>query len=265
MVSVALISLKNKKSPRGLCPDAHISDGVGHLLAVKRCGRANYLSFLMQVSKGGRQLERDNVVHIPIREVRFTPKGDRLSSFNMDGELVPPKALHVRVLPGAIRVFARGPELEPFEREPEVAPVAEGPKVGTTCAGGLSPHPGSYSAVQSNASLVPQDQATSTEDLIPPTVTATTGTNTATPRLAVCQGGLSADVLCRRSSCHALHSQQHSETSTFDLEPVVVPTAEVECQVEPEPVPTAEVECQVEPEPVPTAEVECQVEPEPVV
>lgn len=72
-VNLAVVSLRNGKSPRGLCPASHLSSGHGDLVVVHRCGRLAFLRFLLGVAGGGTHLRQPAVAHIPCSEFLFAP------------------------------------------------------------------------------------------------------------------------------------------------------------------------------------------------
>ena len=72
---MATIALLNDMSTKGMIPDAHLADGVAHLLLVRKCGRFNFLRFLARLAHTGTHIHLPYVERIPIKAVKFFPQG----------------------------------------------------------------------------------------------------------------------------------------------------------------------------------------------
>ena len=99
-VSVANMSLRNDKSPRGLAPDAHLADGVAHLVLVRHCNRLRFLQLLLRLARGGDHLALPMVERIPVTAVRMSLAGaSRIhTSWNVDGELHESSDVRIQVM-----------------------------------------------------------------------------------------------------------------------------------------------------------------------
>jgi diacylglycerol kinase family enzyme len=119
-VNLAVFSLRNGKSPLGLCPPSHLSSGQGDVVLVDRCGRFSFLRFLLGVAGAGTHMQLPHVQHHPCGEFIFVPdkcvcsltvqhnwltreifRSIRrpLSSWNIDGEHVSGQSVHFKVRP----------------------------------------------------------------------------------------------------------------------------------------------------------------------
>jgi hypothetical protein len=72
-VNLAVLSLRNGKSPLGLCPPSHLSSGQGDVVLVDRCGRFSFLRFLLGVAGAGTHMQLPHVQHHPCGEFIFVP------------------------------------------------------------------------------------------------------------------------------------------------------------------------------------------------
>jgi len=142
----ANISCACAKSPEGLSPSAHLADGCLDLVLVKHTSRLQYLRHMIRITSKADQFNFDFVEVHRVREFYFRPlteeneTGDEAdgieesgtreddeerlaaktsastsrprarSIWNVDGELVPHPAIHVKVHRQLIRLFARGIE-----------------------------------------------------------------------------------------------------------------------------------------------------------
>jgi hypothetical protein len=111
----AVCSCRSDRSPLGVAPGAHLSDGHLHLILVRRCSRAQYLRFLMEVARKG--ITEDTPVRFPFIEVQeatafsIASRGGTLGHWNVDGELVRCRRLTGQVHMGLVEVFGRGIEI----------------------------------------------------------------------------------------------------------------------------------------------------------
>lgn len=110
-VGAAIISCRNERAPDGLVADAHLSDGLLHLVLIRDCPHAFYLWHLTQLArKGGNPLNFKFVEHHKTPAFTFTSAGNE-SVWNLDGELFPAHQLSAQVFRGLISLFATGPEV----------------------------------------------------------------------------------------------------------------------------------------------------------
>ncbi|KAJ4706601.1 ceramide kinase-like [Melia azedarach] len=110
-VGAAMISNRNERAPDGLVVDAHLSDGLLHLILIKDCPRAFYLWHLTELArKGGNPLNFEFVEHHKTPAFTFTSFGKQ-SVWNLDGELFQAHQLSAQVFKGLITLFASGPEV----------------------------------------------------------------------------------------------------------------------------------------------------------
>eukprot|EP00042_Codosiga_hollandica_P042861 m.398570 g.398570 ORF g.398570 m.398570 type:complete len:554 (+) comp56428_c0_seq13:2101-3762(+) len=111
-VSLASISLVNEKSSNGYVPDAHLSDGVAHLVLVRKCSRIDYLRFLVSIAHSGTHLSLPFVERIPVVAVNFRPISGTHAEprhWAIDGQEFYDQEINVRMDRQPLRVFARGP------------------------------------------------------------------------------------------------------------------------------------------------------------
>ncbi|XP_044468078.1 ceramide kinase-like isoform X2 [Mangifera indica] len=110
-VGAAIISNRNERAPDGLVVDAHLSDGLLHLILIKDCPHALYLWHLTELArKGGNPLNFEFVEHHKTPAFTFTSSGND-SVWNIDGELFRAHQLSAQVFQGLISLFASGPEV----------------------------------------------------------------------------------------------------------------------------------------------------------
>ncbi|KAK9095220.1 hypothetical protein Scep_026689 [Stephania cephalantha] len=110
-VGAAIISCRNERAPDGLVADAHLADGLLHLILIKDCPLALYLWHLTQLArKDGDPLDFKFVEHYKTPAFTFTSSGEE-SVWNLDGELFQAHQLSAQVFRGLISLFAAGPEL----------------------------------------------------------------------------------------------------------------------------------------------------------
>ncbi|XP_044506917.1 ceramide kinase-like isoform X3 [Mangifera indica] len=110
-VGAAVISNRNEKAPDGLVVDAHLADGLLHLILIKDCPHVLYLWHLIELTrKGGNPLNFKFVEHYKTPAFTFTSSGNE-SVWNLDGELFRAHQLSAQVFQGLISLFASGPEV----------------------------------------------------------------------------------------------------------------------------------------------------------
>ncbi|XP_058104355.1 ceramide kinase isoform X2 [Magnolia sinica] len=110
-VGAAIISCRNERAPDGLVADAHLADGLMHLILIKDCPRTFYLWHLTQLTrKGSNPLNFEFVEHHKTTAFTFTSSSDE-SAWNLDGELLQARQLSAQVFRGLISLFAAGPEI----------------------------------------------------------------------------------------------------------------------------------------------------------
>ncbi|XP_044468579.1 ceramide kinase-like [Mangifera indica] len=110
-VGAAIISNRNERAPDGLVVDAHLSDGLLHLILIKDCPHTLYLWHLTELArKGGNPLNFEFVEQHKTPAFTFTSSGND-SVWNIDGELFRAHQLSAQVFQGLISLFASGPEV----------------------------------------------------------------------------------------------------------------------------------------------------------
>lgn len=110
-VMVLLPSCRSNKSRKGVAPYNHLSDGKALLVLVKACNPLQYAHFLLELAKGGAVRGKFPYVDVvDVSALQMTPLGEG-SHWNVDGELLPSKALHAQVHGAMVDVFARGPDV----------------------------------------------------------------------------------------------------------------------------------------------------------
>ncbi|XP_031281217.1 ceramide kinase-like [Pistacia vera] len=110
-IGAAVISNRNERAPDGLVVDAHLSDGLLHLILIKDCPHALYLWHLTELArKGGNPLNFEFVEHHKTPAFTFTSSGNE-SVWNLDGEVFRAHQLSAQVFQGLISLFASGPEV----------------------------------------------------------------------------------------------------------------------------------------------------------
>ncbi|XP_067091031.1 ceramide kinase isoform X2 [Osmerus mordax] len=142
-INAASMSCACPRSPNGLSPAAHLSDGTTDLILVRKCSRFDFLRHLLRHTSKDDQFDLGFVEVHRVRRFRFTPRhcqsdseldlrepGKRLfsqicrdhpscscrpsySSWNCDGEILPHAAIDVGVHCQLIKLFARGIEETP--------------------------------------------------------------------------------------------------------------------------------------------------------
>ncbi|KAL9240367.1 hypothetical protein vseg_014595 [Gypsophila vaccaria] len=109
-VGAAVISCRNERAPDGLVADAHLSDGLLHLILIKNCPHALYLWHLTHLArKGGAPLDFKFVEHHKTPAFAFTSVGKE-GVWNLDGEILQAHKLSAQVFRGLVNLFAAGPE-----------------------------------------------------------------------------------------------------------------------------------------------------------
>ncbi|KAJ0100013.1 hypothetical protein Patl1_20724 [Pistacia atlantica] len=87
-IDAAVISNRNERAPDGLVVDAHLSDGLLHLILIKDCPHALYLWHLTELArKSGNPLNFEFVEHHKTPAFTFTSSGNE-SVWNLDGEIL---------------------------------------------------------------------------------------------------------------------------------------------------------------------------------
>ncbi|PQQ00104.1 ceramide kinase [Prunus yedoensis var. nudiflora] len=110
-IGAAVIACRNDRAPDGLVVDAHLSDGLMHLILIKDCSHALYLWHLTQLArKGGNPFDFKFVEHHKTTAFTFTSSGNE-SVWNLDGELFQAHQLSAQVFRGLVSLFASGPEV----------------------------------------------------------------------------------------------------------------------------------------------------------
>ncbi|CAO2839099.1 unnamed protein product [Amaranthus hypochondriacus] len=110
-VGAAVISCRNERAPDGLVADAHLADGLLHLILIKNCPHALYLWHLTHLArKGGSPLDFKFVEHHKTRAFAFTSLGKE-AVWNLDGEILRAHKLSAQVFRGLVSLFANGPEV----------------------------------------------------------------------------------------------------------------------------------------------------------
>ncbi|XP_021842171.1 ceramide kinase isoform X2 [Spinacia oleracea] len=110
-VGAAVISCRNERAPDGLVADAHLSDGLLHLILIKNCSHALYLWHLTHLArKGGSPLDFKFVEHHKTPAFAFTSFGKE-GVWNLDGEILRAHKLSAQVFRGLVSLFANGPEV----------------------------------------------------------------------------------------------------------------------------------------------------------
>ncbi|XP_021751997.1 ceramide kinase-like isoform X5 [Chenopodium quinoa] len=110
-VGAAVMSCRNERAPDGLVADAHLADGLLHLILVKNCSHALYLWHLTHLAKkGGSPLDFKFVEHYKTPAFAFTSYGKE-GVWNLDGEILRAHKLSAQVFRGLISLFANGPEV----------------------------------------------------------------------------------------------------------------------------------------------------------
>jgi ceramide kinase len=110
-VNVALLTLSCAKSPEGMAPFAHMSDGAAYLILVRNCWRAQFLRFLIRLATTSQFHDLPYVTVRKCSQIRFTPHLDtRYGHWNVDGELHVPVPTTMKIIPSALPLFTRGIE-----------------------------------------------------------------------------------------------------------------------------------------------------------
>ncbi|KMS98908.1 hypothetical protein BVRB_3g067980 isoform A [Beta vulgaris subsp. vulgaris] len=110
-VGAAVISCRNERAPDGLVADAHLADGLLHLILIRNCSHALYLWHLTNLAKkGGTPLDFKFVEHYKTPAFAFTSLGKE-GVWNLDGEILRAHKLSAQVFRGLISLFANGPEV----------------------------------------------------------------------------------------------------------------------------------------------------------
>lgn len=109
-ILICVTPCRSDKSPHGVFPGAHLSDGRLHLVLVHKCRKRENLSFLIDMARRGIAEGRHKFVQIfNVRHVHVDPVNGT-SSWNIDGENIAIQTLTATVHNGLLEVFARGVE-----------------------------------------------------------------------------------------------------------------------------------------------------------
>ncbi|XP_048865277.1 ceramide kinase-like [Brienomyrus brachyistius] len=132
-INAASMSCACPRSPEGMSPAAHLSDGTTDLILVRDCSRLDFLRHLYRHTNTSDQFDMGFVEVHRIRRFCFVPgndlepewKGARPTQFSpsygcqptcgrwsCDGELLPQATIEVGVHCGLIQLFARGIEAQ---------------------------------------------------------------------------------------------------------------------------------------------------------
>ncbi|KAL4433742.1 hypothetical protein ABPG75_000183 [Micractinium tetrahymenae] len=113
-IMLVIMPCRSEKSVQGVAKYGHRSDGLIHLVMVKKCSRLQYLRFLLTLSNTGLAAgEHGFFTVVPAVAVHVEPVGGKESHWNADGELLPNNHITAEVHRGVIEVFARGVEVGP--------------------------------------------------------------------------------------------------------------------------------------------------------
>ena len=109
---VVVTPTRSDKAKGGIVPHAHLSDGRLHLIIVRKCTRAQFLRFLVSLSRGGVDERFDfvEVKEVEAWRLEELAPGARSSQWNVDGELMQTGFISARCHHGLVSVFGRGPE-----------------------------------------------------------------------------------------------------------------------------------------------------------
>ncbi|XP_028811391.1 ceramide kinase isoform X2 [Denticeps clupeoides] len=149
-INAASMSCACPRSPKGLSPSAHLSDGTTDLILVRKCSRLDFLRHLLRHTNKDDQFDHPFVEVHRVRRFRFAPRhhdadseldlrdgGKGLfgqicrdhpacgcaaprSTWSCDGETLPHTSIQVRVHSKIIQLFARGIEERPAFQDPGV-------------------------------------------------------------------------------------------------------------------------------------------------
>eukprot|EP00798_Chlamydomonas_sp_ICE-L_P003168 gene3168-13181_t len=121
-IMAVVIPCRSHKSKKGIIPTGHLADGRMYLVLVSKCSHAQYLRFLITLTNHGLEDACLPFVQaipvtvlavqpvIPVTALSVQPVGVA-SAWNVDGELMGPEPVDIRVIRGLVDVFARGVEL----------------------------------------------------------------------------------------------------------------------------------------------------------
>jgi ceramide kinase len=111
-IMLVIMPCRSEKSQQGVARYGHRSDGLIHLVMVKKCSRLQYLRFLLTLSHSGLAAgEHGFFTVVPAVAVHVEPVGAKQSRWNADGELLASNHITAEVHRGVIEVFARGVEV----------------------------------------------------------------------------------------------------------------------------------------------------------
>ncbi|XP_076152412.1 ceramide kinase [Alosa pseudoharengus] len=146
-INAVSMSCACPRSPKGLSPAAHLSDGTTDLILVHKCSRVNFLRHLLRHTNKKDQFDHSFVEVHRVRRFRFMPKHQEVdsgvdsepdlrergkglfgqicrdhpacdcapahSTWSCDGETLPHTAIQVSAHRQLIKLFARGIEEQP--------------------------------------------------------------------------------------------------------------------------------------------------------
>ncbi|KAL2102260.1 hypothetical protein ACEWY4_001428 [Coilia grayii] len=144
-INAVSMSCACPRSPKGLSPAAHLSDGTTDLILVHKCSRLDFLRHLLRHTNKNDQFDHSFVEVHRVRQFRFMPKHQEAdseldlrergggrglfgqicrdhpacsctpthSTWSCDGEMLPHTAIQVGVHCQLIKLFARGIEDQP--------------------------------------------------------------------------------------------------------------------------------------------------------
>jgi ceramide kinase len=88
-IMLVIMPCRSEKSQQGVARYGHRSDGLIHLVMVKKCSRLQYLRFLLTLSHSGLAAgEHGFFTVVPAVAVHVEPVGAKQSRWNADGELL---------------------------------------------------------------------------------------------------------------------------------------------------------------------------------
>jgi len=109
-IMIAVMPCRSDKSPNGVVPHAHLSDGRLHLILVKKCPRWRYLAFLVSLAKRGIVPGAHSFVEIIDCNWAHVEPVNATSVWSIDGETLKEQNIVASVHHVSVDVFARGIE-----------------------------------------------------------------------------------------------------------------------------------------------------------
>lgn len=111
-IIIAVIPCRSDKSPNGLIPNAHLSDGQLQITLIKDCPRWRHLWLLLNTARHGVIPGKHNFIDsIDAASVQVAPI-DGTSVWSIDGEAMNDHSISCSVSLRQMEVFARGVEKE---------------------------------------------------------------------------------------------------------------------------------------------------------